>query len=169
MNDSSSGPSRPSKNHRGLTGAPSSRTANDLTRYDQRKYSLAVAPSQHHPLVPHASGSAALPRFHLGEAITVEWHAPANHSRRDWIGIYRLGANKSQLVTRVSSQGRWCGVKPGEWKGDSYNCPIEHEQLSQSESGGDVGAVVLSGNKLPWTVGTYEIRFVRCYSARTGY
>jgi hypothetical protein len=31
-------------------------------------------------------------RFHLGEPIKVKWEAPLSHSRRDWIGIYRVRA-----------------------------------------------------------------------------
>ncbi len=29
-------------------------------------------------------------RFHLGEPITVKWQAPQKHSRKDWIGLYRV-------------------------------------------------------------------------------
>lgn len=56
-----------------------SRVANDLTSYDTAKYKLSIVPSE--------EGSS---RFHLGEPIRVKWHAPANHSRKDWIGIYRV-------------------------------------------------------------------------------
>ena len=31
-------------------------------------------------------------RFHVGEVIRVKWKAPPNHSRKDWIGIYRVCA-----------------------------------------------------------------------------
>ena len=26
-------------------------------------------------------------RFHIGEAIKIQWQAPVTHSKRDWIGV----------------------------------------------------------------------------------
>jgi len=103
-------------------------------------------------------------RFHLGEQITVEWRAPRHHSRRDWIGLYRVGANRSSLVTRTSSLGMWVPVHDAEWDGD---IPIgEYSQTSNSadgESSGtndeESGMVVFKGDKLPWMIGQYEIRY----------
>jgi phosphatidylethanolamine N-methyltransferase len=56
-----------------------SRVAHDLSSYDTTKYKVSIVPSQ--------SGNM---RFHLGETIKVNWQAPVLHSRRDWIGIYRV-------------------------------------------------------------------------------
>ena len=53
--------------------------ANDLSSYDTAKYKVSI--------VPTADGSL---RFHLGEPIRVKWRAPLRHSRRDWVGIYRV-------------------------------------------------------------------------------
>ena len=58
-----------------------SRVAYDLSQYDTTKYKISIVPSQ-----------AGDMRFHLGEAIKVNWQAPLRHSRRDWIGIYRVGS-----------------------------------------------------------------------------
>jgi phosphatidylethanolamine N-methyltransferase len=55
------------------------RVASDLSSYDTAKYKVAISPS--------AAGNT---RFHLGEPIHVKWEAPQRHSRRDWIGIYRV-------------------------------------------------------------------------------
>lgn len=141
-----------------------SRVANDLASYDSSQYSLTLRPSAFPPLVPHASTSSAPAlRYHLGEPIHVKWTAPSNHSRRDWIGVYRLGANKDTLVTKVSSQGKWCGVYSKEWEGDRYEgvgggeAP-EYGEISASKRAR--GAIVFKGKKLPWKTGQYEFRCV---------
>lgn len=54
--------------------------ANDLSSYDTNKYHISVAPNP-------TTGKMA---FHLGEPIVVNWQAPLKHSRKDWIGIYRV-------------------------------------------------------------------------------
>ena len=84
-----------------------SRVANDLSSYDANKYRISIVPS--------ADGTL---RFHLGEPIRVKWRAPLHHSRKDWIGIYRVGANQSNLVTKTSSLGMWVPVHDDEWDGD---------------------------------------------------
>ncbi|KAJ8519288.1 hypothetical protein ONZ45_g3737 [Pleurotus djamor] len=84
------------------------RVAGDISAYDTSKYKLSIIPSS-------SDGSL---RFYLGEPIKVRWQAPSMHSRRDWIGIYRVGANKSKLVTKVSSMGMWVPVYDNEWDGD---------------------------------------------------
>lgn len=103
-------------------------------------------------------------RFHVGEQITVEWRVPRHHSRRDWIGLYRVGANQSSLVTRTSSLGIWVPVHDKEWDGDT---PIgEYNQIGTQGDGEGPGAddeecgmVVFKGDRLPWMVGQYEIRY----------
>ncbi|GAA6020363.1 hypothetical protein JCM10207_002082 [Rhodosporidiobolus poonsookiae] len=136
-----------------------SRVSRDLDAYDTSRYSLSLRPSAYPPLVPHASTSSAPAlRYHLGEPLHVGWTAPANHSRKDWIGIYRLGANKDKLVTKVSSQGKWLGVFDEEWEGDRY----KEERAPETEGeddGGRKGAVVFGGKKLPWRTGKYELRY----------
>ncbi|POY72897.1 hypothetical protein BMF94_4058 [Rhodotorula taiwanensis] len=140
-----------------------SRVANDLASYDSSQYSLKLRPSAFPPLVPHASTSSAPAlRYHLGEPIHVKWTAPSNHSRRDWIGVYRLGANKDKLVTKVSSQGKWVGLFSKEWEGDRYEgvgggeAP-EHGEISATAQAR--GAVVFKSKKLPWKTGQYEFRY----------
>ncbi|KAI0744530.1 phosphatidylethanolamine N-methyltransferase [Earliella scabrosa] len=125
-----------------------SRVANDLSSYDARKYKLSIVPS--------ADGTL---RFHLGEPIRVKWRAPLHHSRKDWIGIYRVGANQSTLVTKTSSLGCWVPVHDDEWDGD---IPLE---LQHPKRGADAGAdweegeVVFKGSVLPWRTGRYEVRY----------
>lgn len=128
-----------------------SRVASDLDQYDRSQYNLSLQPSTHRSRTPHASTSTSAARYHLGEPITVSWKAPENHSRRDWIGIYRLGANKSSLVTRVSSQGKWLGVHDDEWDGNVHGG-------AKDDAVKTCGRLTFTGKKLPWTVGTYELR-----------
>lgn len=50
-----------------------SRVTNDISAHDLSKYHISTKM-----------------RFHLGEPITVRWRAPVTHSKRDWVGIYRV-------------------------------------------------------------------------------
>jgi hypothetical protein len=56
------------------------RVASNMSMHDPSTYKVAIA--SEHPNEPL--------RFHLGEPIRVNWQAPTSHSRRDWIGIYRV-------------------------------------------------------------------------------
>ncbi|KAF8266058.1 phospholipid methyltransferase-domain-containing protein [Lactarius quietus] len=128
------------------------RVANDLSAYATDRYKVHV--------VSRRSDGAL--RFHLGEQITVAWQVPRHHSRRDWIGLYRVGANPSSLVTRTSSLGMWIPVHDEEWDGD---LPIREDSHASSPTGSEdaddvsSGTVVFQGDGLPWTVGRYEVRY----------
>ncbi|GAA5997036.1 hypothetical protein JCM5350_002714 [Sporobolomyces pararoseus] len=148
-----------------------SRVATDLASYDQSRYSLTLRPPSVYPpgsgsgsgSVPHASTSKAPSlRYHLGEPITLDWTAPLNHSRKDWVGIYRLDGNvgKSKLVTKVSSKGKWVGVYDREWQGDEYQKPSQ-EEVSGETTDGEIekGQITFGGKKLPWKTGLYELRY----------
>ena len=128
-----------------------SRVANDISAYDQSRYSLNLP----------TSSSAPVPRYHVGQPIRVSWTAPSNHSRKDWIGIYRLGSCRSQLVTRISSVGKWMPIYQDEWDGDEY---VEPSMMNGSGDKGGVkrehaGEVVFKGDQLPWAPGEYELRY----------
>ena len=131
------------------------RVANDLSAFETDRYKL-------HVISRRPDGAL---RFHLGEQIKVAWQVPRHHSRRDWIGLYRVGANPSSLVTRTSSLGMWMPVHDEEWDGE---IPINEFSLSSSssltgtESPDDdevSGTVVFQGDGVPWTVGCYEVRY----------
>ncbi|CDO68736.1 hypothetical protein BN946_scf184989.g2 [Trametes cinnabarina] len=125
-----------------------SRVANDLSSYDTTKYKVSIVPSAHGTY-----------RFHLGEPIRVRWRAPLHHSRKDWIGIYRVGANQSNLVTKTSSLGMWVPVHDDEWDGD---IPLSrHQPKPEDPNSPDVeeGEVVFTGGALPWRTGQYEVRY----------
>ncbi|PSR73031.1 hypothetical protein PHLCEN_2v11135 [Hermanssonia centrifuga] len=122
-----------------------SRVANDLSHYDSTKYHLSIIPS-----ALYDSSS-----FHLGEPIRVKWTAPSHHSRRDWIGIYRVGANAHSQVTKVSSLGMWVPVHDEEWDGD---IPLDLHRPNRPDVDSE-GEVIFQADKLPWQCGTYEIRY----------
>ncbi|SOV08836.1 related to CHO2 - phosphatidylethanolamine N-methyltransferase [Ustilago sp. UG-2017a] len=129
----------------------------DLNSLDRSKYGLEVNGGE---------------RFHLGQKIQVRWKAPGNHSRRDWIGIYLLsrlgsvekegeGESEGGMVTKISSQGKWVGVVEDEWEGDAPQSASNFSAASKGKEEGEAvsGVAVLSGNKLPWTPGFYELRY----------
>ncbi|KZT00269.1 uncharacterized protein LAESUDRAFT_732419 [Laetiporus sulphureus 93-53] len=124
-----------------------SRVASDLSLYDTAKYKVSIVPS------PCTNGTL---HFHLGEPIKVRWQAPLHHSRRDWIGIYRVGANKSSLVTKTSSLGMWVPVHDEEWDGD---IPLDLNRANRPDSDSEGGEVVFQQGRLPWQTGRYEIRY----------
>lgn len=134
------------------------RVANDLSDYDTSQYGLAVEAS---PFEGPQSRGPPL-RFHLGEPITLTWTAPGNHGRADWIGMYRCGANKSRLVTRVASHGKWVGVHDEEWDGDLHigtrSGPSKDRDKSKTPEPAS-GKVIFTGSRLPWREGHYEFRY----------
>lgn len=123
------------------------RVASDLSAYDTTHYHLAFAGTS------AGAASGAEGKFHVGQPITVSWRAPANHSRKDWIGIYRLGSCRSQLVTRISSVGKWMPIYEDEYDGDT---PIDSPSGKKEQHGGEV---TFRGDQLPWQPGMYELRY----------
>lgn len=122
------------------------RVAKDISNYDTSRYSITVASS---------SSSAPVPRFHVGQPIRVNWTAPSNHSRKDWIGIYRVGSCKSKLITKVSSVGKWVPIFEEEYNGEDQVGIDPEEQVSY----GDAGICTFRGKRLPWAPGQYELRY----------
>lgn len=136
-----------------------SRVAN-VAALDKSAYSLKIErpeeanSDQNLPDLPQKSLS-----YKLGEAIRVNWTAPSNCSRRDWIGLYRHGGNKSKLVTRIRSKGRWLGIYPDEWDGNDSLSP-EGTSTSQGAKGPKKsGSLLFTGHRLFWKTGQYEFRY----------
>ncbi|KAL4400838.1 phosphatidylethanolamine N-methyltransferase [Malassezia pachydermatis] len=139
------------------------RTGDDMRMIDASKYSI----------VPVASALTQQARFHVGEPIPVHWTAAHNHSRRDWIGLYSLntlashpdGRHDALLVTCVSSRGKWVGVAEDEWEGNTHSGmtqgPLGTHGVSQLHDNAQLmsGVSVFRGSKLPWSPGTYELRY----------
>ena len=94
-------------------------------------------------------------RYSLGSPIHVTWTAPARHSPKDWIGLYRVIDVDDRDVTKVASRGHWMPVCPAEYddgrsssiisiKGDGHNAH---------------GEVYFAGDTLVWKCGVYEARY----------
>ncbi|ORY96613.1 phospholipid methyltransferase-domain-containing protein [Syncephalastrum racemosum] len=98
--------------------------------------------------------------FTLGQPIQVDWNAPANHGARDWIGVYKVTANKHTHITNISSRGLWhwttvtddeaAAVAVAE-ASTGVAATVENPKLK--------GTLIFKGNQLPWQVGTYEFRY----------
>ncbi|EJT97171.1 hypothetical protein DACRYDRAFT_85177 [Dacryopinax primogenitus] len=116
------------------------RVATNLASYDLSQYSL-ILPTD-------------TKRFHIGEPIVLRWRAPENHSRRDWVGLYPVGANRGREVTEVNSQGFWKPIVDEEWDGDM----ALHNGLPGATLATD-GEVAFGGRALPWKTGMWEARY----------
>lgn len=158
-----------------------SRIDADLAGYDPRDYSLSVEGTDAKPfdeseLVKGREGAnAQMPldrrgdlenlTFEYGAPIKVKWNAPLNHSKKDWIGLYRVTDNTSREVTRVSSQGRWVATNEGLY--DNMTCEkgiVSSDVVVTGQTGRDgcnlaSGEIVFTGDKLFWTQGVFELRY----------
>ena len=132
-------------------------TTNALQRHSGREGGIAQEPQQ------HTSEFRTLV-FEYGAPIRVKWRAPANHSKKDWIGLYQVADNASREVTRVSSQGRWVATTKGTYDQTNANTGIMVSDHMMHEADVDgkkhcEGEMMFSGDKLWWTHGVYEFRY----------
>ncbi|KAJ1971644.1 phosphatidylethanolamine N-methyltransferase [Dimargaris verticillata] len=119
--------------------------------------------------------------YMLGEPIRVRWRAPAGHSLKDWIGIYKVTSNPSDSVTSVSSKRCYHYVDrdpeddlspssslaepltpPAVSTADMSPASCDSPTAQDAEDKGRklrCGEVAFSDGTLPWEIGTYEIRY----------
>lgn len=107
--------------------------------------------------------------FEYGAPIRVKWIAPANHSKKDWIGLYMVADNASREVTRISSSGRWIATNAGEYdslapergllSSDIRLVYSRHDRSDSEPAEYMTGKMVFSGDKLWWTQGVFEFRY----------
>lgn len=155
----------------------------DMPGYKGEDYSLEVEGTPSSPLAARekATGkeglTARLPverrsdfktlMFEYGAPIKVKWRAPANHSKKDWVGLYMVADNASREVTRLPSAGRWVPTNPNEY--DSITADkgilISDQPVPVTENGKDnvpplfQGEMLFEGDKLWWTQGVFEFRY----------
>ncbi|KAI2617034.1 phosphatidylethanolamine N-methyltransferase [Hypomontagnella submonticulosa] len=148
----------------------------DLAGFDPKHYSLTVEgeSSGFSALTERASGkegtAGRFPNelktmiFEYGAPIKVKWRAPANHGRKDWIGLYMVADNRSRDVTELSSLGRWIPTIPGQFESTTadkgiltWDQPVEDSTSSEVDLVS--GEMVFSGDKLWWTQGVFEFRY----------
>ncbi|PVH94619.1 phosphatidylethanolamine N-methyltransferas-like protein [Periconia macrospinosa] len=149
------------------------RLAPDLAGVDPTQYKLELEGSRlFSPPQRRASGSregkmARAPAartseftthvFEYGSPIRVRWRAPFKHSKRDWIGLYKVADNAQRDVTRISSNGRWIATNRAVFDSNRAEDGI----LVSDVPDGDflTGEVEFSGDKLWWTTGVFEFRY----------
>ncbi len=102
-----------------------------------------------------------------GVPIMVKWTAPFDHSKRDWIGLYRASDSSSREITRVSSAGRWIATNAGEFEMASSESGLMKSDITTERRASDasnetfcfMGTMVFSADKLFWTQGVFEFRY----------
>lgn len=148
----------------------------DLAGFDPKRYSINVEgeASGFSALSERASGkegtAGRFPNelktmiFEYGAPIKVKWRAPANHSKRDWIGLYMVADNRSREITELSSLGRWIPTVPGQYQSTTadrgiltWDQPVEDSETGDADLVS--GEMVFSGDKLWWTQGVFEFRY----------
>ncbi|KAK0718343.1 phospholipid methyltransferase-domain-containing protein [Lasiosphaeria miniovina] len=150
-----------------------SRISPDVAGYDPKHYWIVLEGT---PLVAASekatgkeSASARVPKavktkvFEYGAPINVKWTAPANHSKKDWVGLYMVTDNRSRESTEVPSLGRWVPTCAGEYDTTTDQGIISWDQpiAGPKSPDGDFlqGEMVFEGDKLWWTQGVYEFRY----------
>ncbi|OAA47630.1 Phosphatidylethanolamine N-methyltransferase [Metarhizium rileyi] len=148
----------------------------DVAGFDPKLYSVSVegTPSAQSNVHDRATGkesfSGRFPKpvktrvYEYGAPLKVKWRAPANHSDKDWIGLYMVTDNRSRESTEVSSLGRWAPTNKGVYDAltaDSSIVTPEHTSPKSDLSEPDMveGEVEFNGDKLWWTQGVFEFRY----------
>ncbi|KAI0160906.1 phosphatidylethanolamine N-methyltransferase [Hypoxylon sp. FL1284] len=152
------------------------RLSPDLAGFDPKYYSITVEGEATgiSALCERASGKEGTAgRFpnelktmilEYGAPIKVKWSAPANHGKKDWIGLYMVADNRSRDVTDLSSLGRWVPTEPNQYESTTadkgillWDRPVTDAKSSDIDLVS--GEMVFSGDKLWWTQGAFEFRY----------
>jgi phosphatidylethanolamine N-methyltransferase len=151
-----------------------SRISPDLAGYDPKHYAISMEGT---PLVAadekatgKESASARVSKdvktkvFEYGAPIRVKWTAPANHSKKDWVGLYMVTDNRSREVTEVPTLGRWVPTLPGKYDTTTDQGIVSWDQpLTTATPSREAelvqGEMVFEGDKLWWTQGVFEFRY----------
>jgi len=94
-------------------------------------------------------------RYKLGSPIHIAWTAPPGHSRKDWIGLYRVIDVDDRDVTKIASRGKWMPVCPAEYD-DGRSSGIVAVDETKTTASGEVSFRV---DCLVWKCGVYEARY----------
>ncbi|ODV88903.1 hypothetical protein CANCADRAFT_130659 [Tortispora caseinolytica NRRL Y-17796] len=121
------------------------RVSDELQGIDPGQYSIEVSAKS-----GKKSSDDGVLEVTIGDPIVVNWTSSPNRSLKDWIGLYKVGANGSTLASNVSSKGRWSAISS-----EAY----EDHTAGVIESYSDHGEVEFRGDALFWEAGTYEFRY----------
>jgi phosphatidylethanolamine N-methyltransferase len=142
--------------------------APDLAGYNPKDYNVEIEGEPSQSLSASAEsldGNTSKPlQFQYGAPIRVKWTAPANHSPKDWIGLYQVADNSSRDVTRLASAGRWIPTSRNEYDSSIADSGIVESDVPTGQTSNEgtplvKGEMVFSGDKLFWQHGTYEFRY----------
>ena len=149
------------------------RLADDLKDYDVSLYKLDILNTQQNipastlidPVTRKVRGHELRYKplvINYGEPIHVKWTAAKNHSKEDWIGLYRIADNASREVTKIASMGRWvaCCKDQHEVERADVGC-LTQDIPAVNDDGEEVvtGEVVFEADKTFWVEGSYEFRY----------
>ncbi|PWW72474.1 phosphatidylethanolamine N-methyltransferase [Tuber magnatum] len=134
--------------------------ADGLADYDAQKYSIAIL----NAVRETKGGVATSLSVPFGQPIRIAWTAPVNHSRLDWIGLYRIADNASREVTKIASMGRWTALCRDEYDTDIAEKGIISTDIktrSPEKPNEEVltGELEFGGDKIFWSNGVYEFRY----------
>jgi phosphatidylethanolamine N-methyltransferase len=151
------------------------RVAPDLAGINPRDYSLSIegqpatsrveatASTQERLGLASSNETKSTLVLEYGAPIRVKWTAPTSHSKKDWVGLYKVADNRSREVTELASFGRWVPTCPGQFDTATDVGIISSDRPVREGSGSDEGSVqgemLFEGDKLWWTEGTFEFRY----------
>jgi len=150
------------------------RLAPDLAGLDPKHYQLVVtgtpappsggnAATQGNGVTARAAKDTRTLVLQYGAPIRVKWTAPANHSKSDWIGLYKVTDPGGRDATDIPSLGRWVPTCPGIYDTTRDKAIVKTGEPLQDADAPDVdlvqGEVVFEGDRLWWTQGVFEVRY----------
>lgn len=150
------------------------RLADDLKDYDVSQYSLEILSAKKKipdstPVDPvtgkaKAHGAAGYQSLvvEYGEPIRVKWTAAKNHSKNDWIGLYRIADNASREITKIASMGRWVAACKDQHETEQADVGCLSSDLPALNDDGEevaTGELQFEGDKTFWVEGSYEFRY----------
>ncbi|RMZ85582.1 hypothetical protein DV737_g620, partial [Chaetothyriales sp. CBS 132003] len=147
-----------------------SRSESGLVGHDMKDYSLSIdgtVREDQDKTTEQKTGKVKPLVLEYGAPIVVRWTAPLNHSKLDWVGLYKVSDNTAKDVTQMPSAGRWVATNPGEFGTAVSEVGLVSSDVKSTRvntaTGEDeeilTGEMQFMGNKLFWTQGTFEFRY----------
>ncbi|KAK6350287.1 phosphatidylethanolamine N-methyltransferase [Orbilia brochopaga] len=137
--------------------------SDDVSKFDVSLYSIEILNAKAGPKPPGRSGDTFSPlSVTYGSAVRIAWTAPKNHSKKDWIGLYRVNDNSLRSLTGIASMNRWTAVSRGEYPPYDEEAVVVADEVHPADDRHDEyvrGEAVFEGHRLFWHTGVYEFRY----------